>query len=333
MTTSSLPPSSSPPPTPAAGVVDAKKYASLDAQLNDPAVPLAQRFRALFTLKSLNTAQSVAIIAKGFADDSALLKHELAYVLGQMRNPCALPALVKVLETLEEDPMVRHEAAEAMGAIGLEESLPILTRYRDNDASRAVRETCVLAIEKIEHDNAKKAGEGKDATKTQQEHSEASPYTSVDPAPAVEEKKTTAELRNMLLDSNLSLFRRYRAMFALRNRGDVESVLALAEGLEDDSALFRHEIGYIFGQMQHPASVPALIKCLSNTAEEGMVRHECAEALGSIAEPDCLEALKLFVNDPERVVRESCIVGLDMYEHETSGAFQYADGLLKAADE
>ncbi|KAI8586215.1 armadillo-type protein [Geranomyces variabilis] len=322
------------PSAPTTAVADAKTYASLNAQLNDPAVPLAQRFRALFTLKSLNTSQSVEIIAKGFADDSALLKHELAYVLGQMRNPCALPALVSVLETLDEDPMVRHEAAEAMGAIGLEESLPILTQYRDNDASRAVRETCVLAIEKIIHDNAQisSTSSSPSAGGKTTEQSEASPYTSVDPAPAVDVKKTTAELRDMLLNADLSLFKRYRAMFALRNRGDVESVLALAEGLEDDSALFRHEIGYIFGQMQHPASVPALIKCLSNTAEEGMVRHECAEALGSIAEPECLEALKLFVNDPERVVRESCIVGLDMYEHETSGAFQYADGLIKAAD-
>jgi deoxyhypusine monooxygenase len=27
-------------------------------------------------------------------------------------------------------------------------------------------------------------------------------------------------------------------------------------------------------------------------------------------------------------VRESCEVALDMYEYETSGSFQYADGLL-----
>ncbi|TPX58114.1 hypothetical protein PhCBS80983_g03360 [Powellomyces hirtus] len=309
-------------------VADAKTYASLDSQLNDPTVPLDRRFRALFTLKSLNSSESVGIISKGFADDSALLKHELAYVLGQMRNPEALPTLVKVLETLDEDPMVRHEAAEAMGAIGLEQSLPILIQYRDTDASRAVRETCVLAIEKIEYEVSLRNG-------TATAEASSGPYTSVDPAPPVEQKeeKTTAELRAMLLDTELSLFKRYRAMFALRNRGDVESVLALAEGLHDESALFRHEIGYIFGQMQHPASVPALIKCLSNTSEEGMVRHECAEALGSIAEPECLEALKQFVNDPERVVRESCIVGLDMYEYETSGAFQYADGLTKAATE
>lgn len=35
-----------------------------------------------------------------------------------------------------------------------------------------------------------------------------------------------------------------------------------------------------------------------------------------------------FKDDPERVVRESCIVALDMYEYENSDSFQYADGLV-----
>ena len=45
----------------------------------------------------------------GFADSSALLKHELAYVLGQMKDPYAIPVLTDVLKTETEDPMVRHE--------------------------------------------------------------------------------------------------------------------------------------------------------------------------------------------------------------------------------
>ena len=51
-----------------------------------------------------------------------------------------------------------------------------------------------------------------------------------------------------------------------------------------------------------------------------MVRHEAAEALGSIATPECLPILKKFSQDKERVVRESCIVGIDMWEFETSDA-------------
>lgn len=79
----------------------------------------------------------------------------------------------------------------------------------------------------------------------------------------------------------------------------------------------------MFGQLQHPASVPSLIQVLSNPGEEAMVRHEAAEALGSIATPECQDVLRKFAQDDERVVRESCLVGLDMFEHETSGEFQY----------
>jgi deoxyhypusine monooxygenase len=76
--------------------------------------------------------------------------------------------------------------------------------------------------------------------------------------------------------------------------------------------------------MQHKASIPALIKSLSKLDEAAMVRHESAEALGSIAHPDVLPILKQFSKDEERVVRESCLVALDMYEYENSDQFQYA---------
>jgi deoxyhypusine monooxygenase len=47
----------------------------------------------------------------GFQDPSALLKHELAYCLGQMKNAAALPILESTLANEQEDPMVRHEVS------------------------------------------------------------------------------------------------------------------------------------------------------------------------------------------------------------------------------
>ena len=44
------------------------------------------------------------------------------------------------------------------------------------------------------------------------------PYASTDPAPPASEENPEV-LKNTLLDENLSLFKRYRAMFALRNKG------------------------------------------------------------------------------------------------------------------
>lgn len=98
-------------------------------------------------------------------------------------------------------------------------------------------------------------------------------------------------------------------------------------GLKCGSALFRHEVGYVLGQLQHEAAVSELAATLARTTESPMVRHECAEALGAIARPACLAALREYITDPERVVRESCEVALDMYEYENGQDFQYADGL------
>ena len=48
------------------------------------------------------------------------------------------------------------------------------------------------------------------------------------------------DLRRKLLDKELPLFERYRAMFALRNIGTPAAVDALADGFSDDSALFKY---------------------------------------------------------------------------------------------
>jgi deoxyhypusine monooxygenase len=140
------------------------------------------------------------------------------------------------------------------------------------------------------------------------------------------------DLEKTLLDTKLPLFQRYRAMFGLRDLASppdlptaVDAINSLAKGLNDPSALFRHEIAFVFGQLCHPASIPCLTTCLSNTKEEGMVRHEAAEALGSLGDEDGVEdTLRKFLNDPEQVVRDSVIVALDMAEFEKNGEVEYA---------
>ena len=51
----------------------------------------------------------VNIVYTALKDDSELLKHELAYCLGQIGNPKANTILSEVLEDLNEHEMVRHE--------------------------------------------------------------------------------------------------------------------------------------------------------------------------------------------------------------------------------
>nr|XP_057930018.1 deoxyhypusine hydroxylase [Doryrhamphus excisus]XP_057930019.1 deoxyhypusine hydroxylase [Doryrhamphus excisus] len=289
--------------------------------LVDPSVDLTQRFRALFTLKNLGGAEAIKWISKAFADDSALLKHELAYCLGQMQDRRAIPTLCGVLKDTQQEPMVRHEAGEALGAIGDPSVLDILKDY-SQDPVIEVAETCQLAVRRMEW--LQSGGE----EQLQDGSTDQNPYCSVDPAPPAP-RKSVPELRTALLDESLPLFERYRAMFALRNLGSEEAVLALGDGLKCSSALFRHEIGYVLGQMQHPAAVPALCAALECGGENPMVRHEAAEALGSIGKEECLALLQRYCGDGERVVKESCEVALDMLEYENSEQFQYADGLTR----
>ncbi len=72
-----------------------------------------------------------------------MLKHECAYCLGQMQDPSAINSLIDVLKNSSEDPMVRHEAGEALGAIGLKTTqvVDVLNQY-SKDVHPEVAETC-----------------------------------------------------------------------------------------------------------------------------------------------------------------------------------------------
>ncbi|ORY26316.1 putative Deoxyhypusine hydroxylase [Naematelia encephala] len=288
--------------------------------------PLHERFRALFMLKAVGGPEVLEIISEGLEDPSSLLKHELAYVLGQLGDLAAVPTLEKVLvnSTGQHCSMVRHEAAEALGALSSESSLPVLREYLLDDA-REVRETCEIAIGKIEFDHSEEG-------KRRQPNLD---FPTIDPAPAFTHAGESVEiLRSQMLDTKLQLFERYRAMFALRDYGAAskDAVHALADGFGDVSALFRHEIAYIFGQLSSPYSIPSLLSRLVDSSEDDMVRHEAAEALGGIAS-DGVEAseaqlppggvlaiLREWAVKPDApgVVRESCQVAVDMWEYEHS---------------
>lgn len=295
-----------------------------DILCNDK-VALANRFRALFNLTNLGKEshdQAVAhaaidYIAACFTDKSELLKHELAYVLGQIKNTYANKYLEKVLADPEQQVMVRHEAAEAIGAIGDPKYLDLLEKYYKEDPLEEIRQTCELALEKIRLQNSESH---------KSENLQASAFTSIDPAPPMPSDKelNVDKLQKILNDQSLPLFERYRAMFRLRDLSTEEACLALATGLDDPSALFKHEIAYVFGQLSNPVTVPVLVKVLKDETQAPMVRHEAAEALGSIATDEVLPVLKSFLNDKVDVVRESAIVALDMYEYENSNQFEYA---------
>jgi deoxyhypusine monooxygenase len=134
---------------------------TLRKTLTTESAPLALRFRALFSLKHLSSQHepqavlAIQAIAAAFVSPSALLKHELAYCLGQTRNLAAVPYLRAMLQDVNEDSMCRHEAAEALGALGDVSSLELLRQLRDSkEEVEVVRETCDIAVARIEWENS-----------------------------------------------------------------------------------------------------------------------------------------------------------------------------------
>ncbi|GBG28230.1 Deoxyhypusine hydroxylase [Hondaea fermentalgiana] len=289
---------------------------------------MGERMRAVFYLRTDGSEEAAETLCRALAvkEDSSLLRHEVAYVLGQMQLASTVPSLAAILADVDDCAVVRHEAAEAMAAIAadVDQTLETLQAYCD-DARPEVSETCKLAVRRLEW-----VKENPDA-RHEAEHSTAE---GVDPAPALSGEQSLEALGALLMDTNRPLFERYQALFAIRNAaseaaakasandeggedagsGSEKAILALAAGLSDTtSALFRHEVAFVLGELGEiggPA-VPALEASLKNVNEHEMVRHEAAEALGAVGTEECIALLKQYLHDPERIVAESCETALD----------------------
>lgn len=273
------------------------------AVICDTAAPIAKQMRALFYLRNIHTDESVHAIAKAFASKSVLLKHEVAYVLGQMNLRCAVPYLIEVLRDEEEDEIVRHEAGEALGNFGGDHVFNILEVYVAHPI-KPISQTCYIACKKIR--------EGRNCK---------SKFDSYDPANPLD--VTLEEAQRIFLDPKECLFRRYQAMFRLRDIGNSDAIRTLGNGMGDSSALLKHEISFIFGQMRDKRAMPYLISGMEKESEHGMVRHECAEALGILGDEKAKKALMRFENDPCDILRESVEVAMDIHKYITSEELEY----------
>jgi len=270
--------------------------------LCDSSVPIATRMRTCFQLRALGGDEVFQQLDRGiWASDSDLLKHEICYVMGQMQNREALPFLKSYLANQNLTPIIRHEAGEAIAAIGDVTTIPFLETFVE-DPHEEVAETCQLAVKQLKEHQKK------------QNIVRMSNAGSVDPAPPFPPgSKSIPELEKTLLDETEEMWTRYRALFSLRDLSTDIAVETICKAFTTKSALLRHEIAFVLGQMMNRTALPALNKVLLNTEEHGMVRHEAAEAIGSIAEDDSLEMLNKLRTDKERVVAESCDVALDMH--------------------
>ncbi|KAL7670481.1 hypothetical protein ACOME3_005416 [Neoechinorhynchus agilis] len=127
--------------------------------------------------------------------------------------------------------------------------------------------------------------------------------------------KDPLELKRIIVEDIDYPTGKYQAIFALRDLASENNALALqclCDCIETGDALFRHELAFVLGQLGDPDSADALIRMIDNRKQHYVVRHEAGFSLGSVATDDCIAALRRHLEDDNRVVRESALVGLDM---------------------
>ena len=114
------------------------------------------------------------------------------------------------------------------------------------------------------------------------------------------------------LDYSGSLADRRRRENEMPGEQAVEALCEVLSGArsDHDSALLKHEIAFVLGQLEHPAATAALARAVRREGEHGMVRHEAAEALGAIGTPEAVEVLREYCAHSEEILRESCWVAL-----------------------
>jgi len=211
-----------------------------------------------------------------------------------------------------------HEAAEALGNIDDANNQILLERFLDSEHD-IIKETCEIAIENLNWMKRTNNGETEGLTKVELI------YKTNDPAPPFNYKlnpeyASLEKLSKILHDTNESIFNRYRVIFTLREINNEAAAKVLGEVYEKRhrnkfSALFKHEVSFIIGQMCENAKscLKILEDVLQDEEENEIVRHETALALGDISRSKDL--LIKFAKHENQLVRESCEIALSYIDY------------------
>jgi deoxyhypusine monooxygenase len=289
--------------------------------------PIRDRMDSLFRLRTIGSLDCVKILEEALVAEksSDLFRHEVCYCFGQM---------ISTEETIQEiqnflfkevfenpkkyEPIVLHEAAEAVGNINSENIVYLLEKFL-NYEEEIIKETCEISIENINWMKRTNNGETEGLDKL------SLIYHTNDPAPPfnfkTDSQYTNIEnIRRIMHDEKETLFNRYRALFTLREFNNDQAVEILCECFDKSlkhkfSPLFKHEVSFILGQMCQTAknALKMLEIVLQDEEEDPIVRHETALTLGEITQSKDL-LLKL-TSHPNQLIRESCEIALDFVDY------------------
>mmetsp|Transcript_8954 Transcript_8954/g.24973 ORF Transcript_8954/g.24973 Transcript_8954/m.24973 type:complete len:310 (-) Transcript_8954:112-1041(-) len=281
-------------------------WAEVKEALSNADAHITTRYKSLMESRQVapSNAELVDVLmgALQVQRTSILLRHEIAYVLGQVGDTRALDTLRSLLADEKEDAIVRHEAAEGIAAVGGDQDT--INELAEHQTGRGpLADTCELAIEGLKR---RATGNALPVCACQ--------YSTKDPALGLDGvvPEDIPRLADMLINQDAALFERYEAMFSLRNLGGRASIDALCETLLRDrsSEVLRHEVAFVLGQLEDEVAGTTLAQVLASEDEHLMVRHEAAIALGNIGSCEAEAALNALTGHWEPMVAESCQVAI-----------------------
>ncbi len=128
---------------------------------------LFERYRALFTLRELNTEEAVVSMCKCLTKENSkncsdLLKHEVAFILAQMEDVFtpAIPYLLDCVRNDDEAPIVRHEVLVCLG--DMIDDKELITEFLKNP-DQIVSESCEVALSYIDYNRLCREEEEREA--------------------------------------------------------------------------------------------------------------------------------------------------------------------------
>ncbi|AEE80361.1 ARM repeat superfamily protein [Arabidopsis thaliana] len=110
---------------------------------------------ALFALRNHGGEDAINVIIESLGVESSMIRIEAAFVLGQLESKTAIASLSKILRDVKEHPMVRVEAAKALGFIADEKSREVLQEL-SGDLDPIIAKGCDSSLSILEFKNSKK---------------------------------------------------------------------------------------------------------------------------------------------------------------------------------
>jgi len=301
-------------------------------KLIDPSSKLVEKYIAIFELRTIADTHAAECLIKAFPyqADSELLKHEIGYALGQIKNPSSVDFLVNVIQDDNEFTIVRHEAAEALAYLNEEKYAELLLKYYDSPIDE-LRDTCRIGLSRLQDPDAMLS---KGAAKYGGTLEPAPPFKKEAILEILKEKygvnvdtlndNLVDYVFKYILDPDTQVYNKYKATYFLREVESRQAAEALGNLLKPEyrkltGPLLRHEICFIFGQLGDKGEVAInnIIKTMDDLSENEIVRHEALSAYSAISLDK--KPIEKYLNDSSRVVKESAIVCLEMIDNENKG--------------